>query len=69
MTHKKKTFLQVNLHDLSLKKLDMSYAFKPISILGKTKYIRGVLRPYICQINYVSMAHCKLVSKIKLHLP
>lgn len=33
------------------------------------KIDRGVLRPYICQLNYASMAHCKLVLKIKLHLP
>lgn len=28
------------------------------------KQLRGILRPYTCQFNYVSMAHCKLVSKI-----
>lgn len=49
--------------------MDMSYELKTISILWEIKHIRGVLRPYVLQFNYVSMAHCKLVSKIKLHLP
>lgn len=47
--------------------MDMSYALKTISVSCEIKQIRGALRPYICQFNRVSMAHCKLVSKVNLH--